>query len=169
MQQRRSLCIRRAHANATEQSVECRSLIIFNLGSYLSATAGSMTQHIDAAISYLLPTNKVPRSYDLSKAAGGCTPRENCAHVERVVPIRDYRAANPSIDREGFELRRVQALSIDFDDDAAIRSTLLHPDRGTGAGRHRRQACLCVRSPRAPTKGRRRPELRSTCPRRLPA
>jgi hypothetical protein len=80
-----------------------------------------MPQHIDAAISYLLPTNEVPRSYAFEPPAG--TPWENCAYVEQVVPIRDHRAANPSIDREGFELRRVPALSIDFDDDDAIRST----------------------------------------------
>src|SRR4051794_7475657 len=76
---------------------------------------------VDAALTFITPSDKKPVFY--SSAVTGGTPRVLFETEPHRVRIRDLRRlASPSLDREGFELRRHASRVADLYDDAAVEN-----------------------------------------------
>jgi hypothetical protein len=77
--------------------------------------------HVDAALSYLIPTSERPRNYVCEPPAG--VPHSNTEHENHTVPIYNARpfASNISLDREGFGLLESKTAVKDFWDDDEVR------------------------------------------------
>ena len=88
---------------------------------FKAETAGRSNAEVEARIDHIVPNGKKPYAYEFEPPAG--TPRRSAAYRDELVRIRDARARfpQPSLDRQGFTLRRHETRVDDFYDPAEIR------------------------------------------------
>jgi hypothetical protein len=87
----------------------------------MDASDTRLLPHVEAALSYIEPTNGKPRSLEYGPAMG--MPRTTATYRDRRVSIHDVRpvASALSLDREGFQLITAPTGVEDFSDDEEIR------------------------------------------------
>jgi hypothetical protein len=87
----------------------------------MDASDTRLLPHVEAALSYIEPTNGKPRSLEYGPAMG--MPRTTATYRDHRVSIHDVRpvASALSLDREGFQLITAPTGVEDFSDDEEIR------------------------------------------------
>ena len=88
----------------------------------MNASAIAYLPHVEAALSFIEPTQGKPRSLEFEPPPG--IPRTTAVHRDYAVAIHDVRqaASTLSLEREGFQLLTAPSSVVDFLDDDEIRS-----------------------------------------------
>ena len=88
----------------------------------MNALAIEQLPHVDAALSYIVPTRDKPRSLEYEPPPG--VPRMTAVYRDHTVTIRDVRpiASTVSLEREGFQLVTAASRVTDFYDQEAIQT-----------------------------------------------
>src|ERR1700683_4217819 len=88
----------------------------------MNALAIEQLPHVDAALSYIVPTRDKPRSLEYEQPPG--VPRMTAVYRGHTVTIRDVRpvASAVSLEREGFQLVTAASRVTDFYDQEAIQT-----------------------------------------------
>jgi hypothetical protein len=104
--------MRSAHARQAEISVEPAVRLASNAA-------------MQTTLSYLEPSGERPWHYMYDRPDGG--PQHNCVFANHPAWIADARRSNPSLEREGFELREAPSAVRDFSDQQHVE-LLYYPE-----------------------------------------